>query len=410
MSADQETRLWLTMLCDYIEQRMRAAIPFARDGKLDLSSNNIVGTVPQIHGGSGTNTGAEPALGNPAANGDVLSSTTAGVRSWITPAGSGALDDLTDVTITTPADDDVLTYNSASSAWVNQAPASGLTNPMTTADDVIIGGTSGTPARLAKGGNNTVLGVDGSGVLAYKADPTGGSGATIGSGTTASRPAAGNAGDLYLPTDAIIFWRDDGAAWQPFGPVAPLTAPPAAAGWTAVNAGSATLTDVNSGLLFADTGNDINTAAYVRSLPAAPYTATAGLIPTLLSADDTANTEATIGLVLRESSSGKLVTLEITAGQGSRIFRSRKWTNSSTFSATYASRTSHWLGGGSLLWLRIVDNTTNRLLQGSSDGRTFVTLLTVGRTDFCTPDQLGVFLRNWTGGAVQAVILSWTVA
>lgn len=85
--------------------------------------------------------GAEPALGNPASDGDVLSSTAAGVRSWIAPASGG------------------------------------LTNPMTTADDVIIGGSGGAPTRLAKGGNNTVLGVDGSGTLGYKADPSGGGGA-----------------------------------------------------------------------------------------------------------------------------------------------------------------------------------------------------------------------------------------
>jgi hypothetical protein len=43
----------------------------------------------------------------------------------------------------------------------------GMTNPMTTSQDLIIGGASGTPARLAKGANGTYLGVDGSGNLAY---------------------------------------------------------------------------------------------------------------------------------------------------------------------------------------------------------------------------------------------------
>ena len=121
MSADQETRLWLTMLRDYIAQEIRRALPFVRDGKLDLSSKNIVGTVPPANGGSGTNTGSEPALGNPAANGDVLSSTTAGVRSWVSP---------------------------------------GLTNPMTTQDDLIVGDATGQPARLAKGADGQVLTVD----------------------------------------------------------------------------------------------------------------------------------------------------------------------------------------------------------------------------------------------------------
>lgn len=42
-----------------------------------------------------------------------------------------------------------------------------LLNPMTAQYDLIIGGASGVAARLAKGANNTVLGVNGSGVVTY---------------------------------------------------------------------------------------------------------------------------------------------------------------------------------------------------------------------------------------------------
>lgn len=45
----------------------------------------------------------------------------------------------------------------------------GMSNPMTASQDLIIGGASGTPARLAKGSNGTYLGVDGTGNLAYSA-------------------------------------------------------------------------------------------------------------------------------------------------------------------------------------------------------------------------------------------------
>jgi hypothetical protein len=47
-------------------------------------------------------------------------------------------------------------------------------NPMTTAGDIVVAGSSGIPTRVAKGANNTVFGVDGSGAVGYKADPTGG--------------------------------------------------------------------------------------------------------------------------------------------------------------------------------------------------------------------------------------------
>lgn len=44
------------------------------------------GRVPARSGGTGHGQGAEPPLGNPDADGDVLSSTTAGVRSWVAHA------------------------------------------------------------------------------------------------------------------------------------------------------------------------------------------------------------------------------------------------------------------------------------------------------------------------------------
>lgn len=47
------------------------------------------------------------------------------------------------------------------------AAAAGMTNPMTAKNDIIVGGTSGAATRLAKGANGTLLGVNGSGDLAY---------------------------------------------------------------------------------------------------------------------------------------------------------------------------------------------------------------------------------------------------
>lgn len=69
----------------------------------------------------------EDALGNPASDGYVLSSTAAGVRSWIDPSSFGGvanLDDLTDVVITgTPADNEVLAWDTSTSKWINQTAA-----------------------------------------------------------------------------------------------------------------------------------------------------------------------------------------------------------------------------------------------------------------------------------------------
>jgi hypothetical protein len=58
------------------------------------------------------------------------------------------------------------------------APVGGLTNPMTTKGDIIVGGTSGTPARLGVGGSTTFLGVT-SGTPAWKTPSSGGAGTCV---------------------------------------------------------------------------------------------------------------------------------------------------------------------------------------------------------------------------------------
>ena len=45
--------------------------------------------------------------------------------------------------------------------------SAGMQNPMTAAGDIIVGGTSGAPSKLAKGSNGSLLGVNSSGNLAY---------------------------------------------------------------------------------------------------------------------------------------------------------------------------------------------------------------------------------------------------
>jgi hypothetical protein len=57
---------------------------------------------------------------------------------------------------TAPTDGQVLTYDTTN-GWQPEDAGSGMTNPMTTAGDVIYGGASGAPTRLAKGTAGQVL-------------------------------------------------------------------------------------------------------------------------------------------------------------------------------------------------------------------------------------------------------------
>jgi len=64
----------------------------------------------------------------------------------------------------------LLMYDGTLSKWVVVSGGGGsgdMTNPMTTAGDIIVGGADGTPGRLAKGANNSIFGVNSAGILGY---------------------------------------------------------------------------------------------------------------------------------------------------------------------------------------------------------------------------------------------------
>jgi hypothetical protein len=80
-----------------------------------------------------------------------------------------------------------------------------LTNPMTTAEDIIVGGSSGTPGRLAAGAEGTVLKIV-SGVVAWGTDSTGGSPAfsDVAAGTNTNALVVGTGGSLTVSGSGTI--------------------------------------------------------------------------------------------------------------------------------------------------------------------------------------------------------------
>ena len=66
---------------------------FATQAELDQIGTNSTNISTNAGDITNLQTGKEDDLGNPSSDGDVLSSTIAGVRSWITPSGGGGADD-----------------------------------------------------------------------------------------------------------------------------------------------------------------------------------------------------------------------------------------------------------------------------------------------------------------------------
>lgn len=136
------------------------------------------GSTSNPHAVTAAQSGAEPTLGNPATDGYVLSSTAAGVRSWVAETGGG------------------------------------MTNPMTTQDDLIIGGASGAPARLGKGTDGQVLTVDPTTHHLVWATPSGGGGALTVDETDGT-PSVASVTRLTLPAGTLT---DNGGGHVTYAP------------------------------------------------------------------------------------------------------------------------------------------------------------------------------------------------
>lgn len=104
-----------------------------------------------------------------------------------------------------------------------QCAGSGMSNPMTTAEDIIVGGASGTPARLAKGSNGTFLGISG-GTLQYLSLPGGGDVTKV--GTPVNNQIGVWTGDGTIEGDANFTWSGSALAVTGTGSISTsLTSP-----------------------------------------------------------------------------------------------------------------------------------------------------------------------------------------
>lgn len=221
-------------------------------------------------------------------------------------------------------------------------------------------------------------------------------------GALSSLPAASKDGILYFPTNGNAIYRDNGSTQKAFYPNFQVSYP-SAASFSWVNQGSATANNTAGPLFFsspAESGDNIK--LLVTNTPTAPYTAIMGFRPTNPGVNYT-----TVGMALRESSSGKLVTFNFSYGNGFSI-SSSKWNSVSSWSGAYFDMPIHT---GGYIWYKIYDNNTARYYYYSIDGQNFLQLYSVSRTDFITPDQIGFFVNvnnaSWPSGIE---IFHWSLA
>ena len=280
----------------------------------------------------------------------------------------------------------------------------GMTNPMTTQDDIIVGGASGTPARLGKGTDGQVLTVDPSTHHLVWATPSGGGSASSINlmGTYASLPAAGTAGRLYKCTDAPITLRDNGTSWDAWHNDFAVTLPPSFTALLGTSVSASIDTSKGFSLIDIDGGQGLSMALYKKALAnTINYTATIycdAILPV-------GGTNSLFGIAVRNSSNGNIIGWGPFDNTGGWSFNVGLWNSVSSYNGNL-----NQVGGSyftRIRWYRIKDDGTNRLYQYSIDGQNWATYYSQGRTVSVTPDEVGIFC---TSGSLGSGVNSHTYA
>lgn len=219
-------------------------------------------------------------------------------------------------------------------------------------------------------------------------------------------------GDLFLPSDGVYLERYSGSAWVPWGPCYPF-AKPVSGDYAWINQGGAAVDATYGGisLACASNGGAHNLRIRKKAAPSAPYTITAAFV---LQQNYLETGIAYAGLCWRQSSDGKLITahflMENVASPStpSAAFSVYKWTDPSTFSASYGTLNIS-PNQRAVVWLRLQDDNTNRKVLISLDGQNWFSQHSVGRTDFMTADEVGFFVNPYSIGC-HLHLLSWKQA
>jgi hypothetical protein len=272
-------------------------------------------------------------------------------------------------------------------------------SPDATLSGLNVGSLAGNPISLANGdlwynssGNALNARINGATV---SLGAGGGSGATISTGTDASKTGT-PAGDLYLPNNGFQLYRYTGSASAPWGPVFPFTAPDNSA-FSDHNSPTVVTTQGGIFISTAASAGDQNRLR-VRAVPGAtPYTTTIAFIPRFI-----IENFHNCGLYVTNGTA--LIGLYVGSDSGVLRLKVDKWTNSTTFSANAANLIFTPTSG--VIFLRYTDDGTNRLLSYSLDGQNFEQIFSEGRTTFLTAtnEGFGVHVANGTRGTGMTLL------
>lgn len=252
---------------------------------------------------------------------------------------------------------------------------------LTTNAPITLGTTALTFAEFggASSGNATSI----QGVSVSATSPTNGQ-ALVYNGTVWIPTTLTGGGDELYPTTAVV--SADWATW--------------------FNQGGATPNDADGGIAMVlplgSAPPTFNFRGRVRASPSTPWTRQA-----TIEMDEWSRSLSGGGVVFRDSASGKFVV--IYWAQGTLNFEN--WDSATSVNGTSAAQKSS-VTSPPRFW-RMRDDNTDRFVDISRDGRTWSNVYQKTRTNFCTPDQIGIagINNSSTSGPVAdyvVALISWS--
>jgi hypothetical protein len=205
-----------------------------------------------------------------------------------------------------------------------------------------------------------------------------------------------------MPNDAAEIDLDNGASWDKFGPIYPMVRAPTSGSWSWVNQGTATATDSASGLYLADAtshaGNSL--AIFKRAMP------TNKIVIAHLSMVFAPAGSPTAGVIWRQSGGGtpgRIVAIGMYVTNTASLAVAQKLTSPTAWNSNYFQyggfNSTNW-------WVKFVVNANNRETYFGPDGRNWVLVHSIGNTDFCTADEVGIYV-DASGAAGGMLVDSW---
>lgn len=218
--------------------------------------------------------------------------------------------------------------------------------------------------------------------------------ARLQTGTYASRPAVGYAGEIYKCTDVNLECLGNGSGWSNFIDGIGVTVPPTS-GWSTTTLGSATFAaDRDSRLLTVPshgTGTDLLRIEYRTLSPAINYTQRFRFEASL----SEVGVNILGGLILMDNS-GKFIIFGPVSYSATQLW-AYKWNSTTSGNSSYKQASITTMSQSLPKFLGIRDDGTNRYFEYSHNGVDWLLFYSVGRTDFITPTRIGWGYSNQGG-------------